>query len=132
MEGSNVWWPLDGFEIGGPWKVLMFGGPWKVPMLGGLWMVPSLVALGKFQCLVVFGRRRRNIIFTSSPSPFNKFYLNLLSLTYYNHASWCTKSSTHSLANWFRIKIFFLFKFMVLCMTMFYRPQATQVNEELP
>jgi hypothetical protein len=33
MEGSNVWWPLEGPMLGGQWKVLMFGGPWKVQYL---------------------------------------------------------------------------------------------------
>jgi hypothetical protein len=45
-------------QLGGHWKVPMLSGPWKVPMFGGL------------------GRRRKNIIFTFSYFPPNKFYLN--------------------------------------------------------
>jgi hypothetical protein len=90
-------------------------------LLSGEWKVPSLINLGKW---------RKNIIFTFFHFPPNKFYFNFPPLILrfyfimvlnhyftsflpfpqpinYNHASGCTKFSTHSLPNWFWLKIFF-------------------------
>ncbi len=85
---------------------------------------------GRFQCLVVFEKRKRKILFTSYHFPPQQFYYNIFfsidlkvllyhgSKPYtfffpwtinYNHASWCTKSFTHSLLNWFWLRIFFSF-----------------------
>jgi hypothetical protein len=53
------------------------------------------------------------------------------SLINYNLASWCNKSSTHSLLIWFWLKVSFSFlKIMVSCMATYYGPQVAQVNEE--
>jgi hypothetical protein len=27
--GSQTWWPMEGFKLGGQWKVPMLNGPWK-------------------------------------------------------------------------------------------------------
>jgi len=100
-------------QLGGLWKVPMLGGPWKVPMFGGLWkekekyhfhlfsLSPPTILLDLFffidlKVLLYHGSKLLLYAFFSFPWPIN-----------YNHASWCTKSSTHSSLNWFWLKIFF-------------------------
>jgi hypothetical protein len=110
---------------------------------------PNSATNGRFQCLVANGRRRRNILFTFSHFPPNKFYLNLFFsinlkvLLYhgsrplltpflpsswpinYNHTFWCNKSFTHSLPIWFWSKIYFPFlEIMASCMATSYKPQV--------
>jgi hypothetical protein len=106
-----------------------------------------LVALERFQRLVAFERRRRIILFTYFHFRPQQFYLNfffsihLKVLLYHgsrplfyvyffifllincNHASWCTKSSTHSSSSWFWLKIF-IFIFIFLSLSSWHRTWA--------
>jgi len=118
---------------------------------------PCLVALKWFQCLVVLkgeGETSFSPLFTSSPNNFTwTFFFPLILRLYftmvlncylmpfflfpwpinYNHASWCTKSSTHSSSSWFWLKIFFPFlEFTTSCMITFYELQVAWVNEKPP
>jgi hypothetical protein len=103
---------------------------WKVPMFGGIWkekkkhlfhlfsLSPPTILfdfffplLLRFSCTMVL--ERYFMPFFLFPWPIN-----------YNHASWCTKSSTHSLSSWFWLKIFLFpfFEFMASHMTTYYGP----------
>jgi hypothetical protein len=54
-------------------------------------------------------------------------------LVNFDHACQCNKSSTHSLPNWFWLKISFPFlEIMASHMATSYGPQIAQVNEESP
>ncbi len=119
-----------------------------------------LVANGRFHVWLPLEGKGKNMFFTSfsPPSTFHpkRFYLNFFSIDFKvlfyhgprpllhiflpftwsincTHASWCTKSSTHSSSSWFWSKIFFsFFEFIVSRMTMFYKLQVAQVNEKSP
>ncbi len=123
-ERFQAWWPMEGSK---------FNGQWKVPSLVANERFQAWWPMKRFNIWwPLEGERKTSFSLLLIPPPPNKYYLNpffpidlkvlfshgsrplfytfpLFSLAInYNHASQCTKSSTHSSLSWFWSKIFFV------------------------
>jgi hypothetical protein len=122
LERFHVWWPLEGFMLGGLWKE-------KEKHHFHLFSLSPLIILLKHFFFPLIWR----IYFTMVLNHYFMFFFPFSWPINYNPAFWCTKSFTHSSLRWLKLKIFFPFlEFMVSRITIFIGPQSTQMNEELP
>jgi len=116
----------------------------ETSLLSGQWKVPSLVALRMFNVWwPLEGKKEASFSPPSSFHPIDFKVLFYLILEHYfasillfswpincTHMYWCTMFSTHSSPSWFWSNIFSFLEFMALLMTMSYKPQTSQMNEE--
>jgi hypothetical protein len=107
----------------------LFGGQWKVLLLGEQWKENEqhlfyLFPLSPLQILLkpsIFSFDLKVLLYHGSRPLLTHSLLFLWPINY-DYASWCNKSSTHSLSIWFWLKISFLFlKIMASRMTTTYR-----------
>ncbi len=151
-----VWWPMQGSKFHGQWGNISFGSQCKVPSFMVNGETFHLVANGRFQAWWPLGWKGKTSF--SFPSIFHpiRFYLNFFSIDFcilLYHGSrplFCflpsfsltyklqSRISKYQIFHTFITKsilnksFFPFFEFMALCMTMCYKSQTTQMNEDPP